>query len=1081
MKLRSFLMVALLAVACGMQAVPAKRDSLKIQQPDGSYVTIRLHGDEWHHFQTTDDGYSVVRDNRGYFVYARLQDGQLTPTELVAHDAGERTVQEVSFLAGMEKLTSPQMPEATKRVKLAVQARQQAALAAPNKTVKYENFRGLVILAEFNDKKFSREDYKEIINDMINKEGYSGYDNQGYTGSVRDYFSDNSNGKFKPQFDIVGPYDIDYSQYDAQGTDNANALVTSAVNAANADVNYKDYDRDNDGFVDLVYVIFAGSGSHMNGNDARLFWPHRSCIWNPNYSSSYNYYITRDGVKIFDYAASVELTGYDILPSSLMLDGIGTICHEFSHVLGLPDFYDTDYEKSGGESDHPGEWSVMAGGSYLNNGRTPCGYSLYERYAVEFMEEPQKIEAEGGYSLNPLPTTFEGYRIDTQENKVFFLLENRQKSAFKWDKYLAGSGMLVHRVDKTNNTVWDITSNTVNANPAHNYYEVVRAGGPNSTGREGYANSYDTYPGTKRVTALNNQTSPANLRTWSGKLAKWGLANIKTQNGIVTFDVTGESSTEPSQGKKTVLSANDLVIANGETADLVVSIDYPTTEQITVWDFVLYLPEGIEFATSRLSKSCDVSDETHNPDIANDCLTVKKTADGGYLFVWVDQEESTPLTSTTGKLVTISLKATADVKGEGQIKNINLSNRAGEALDLNNIADVTFAVTNGEVNTEKIVLSANDLVIANGETADLVVSIDYPTTEQITVWDFVLYLPEGIEFATSRLSKSCDVSDETHNPDIANDCLTVKKTADGGYLFVWVDQEESTPLTSTTGKLVTISLKATADVKGEGQIKNIHLSNKAGEALDLNNIADVTFSIISDNQDPVTDNLMYVAPSTCLAGSTATLSICMKNTAAICGFQFDLYLPEGITAVKSNNGKIKATLSDGRREADDEHTLACSEQEDGSIRFLSGSLYEETFTGNDGEVLTLQVAVSEEMEDGDYPLLLKNIKLTESDISKYYEVGQVTSMLTVISYTLGDINGDGKVDVSDYIGIANRILNIPQEGFNEAAADVNEDGVIDVSDYVGVANIILTGSIYGSNNAMTKVSAKKSRGATWTH
>ena len=75
-----------------------------------------------------------------------------------------------------------------------------------------------------------------------------------------------------------------------------------------------------------------------------------------------------------------------------------TICHEFSHVLGLPDFYDTDYEGSGGESHHPGDWSVMAGGNHLNNSRTPCAYSLYERMAVGFTE-PMVINAKGHYTL----------------------------------------------------------------------------------------------------------------------------------------------------------------------------------------------------------------------------------------------------------------------------------------------------------------------------------------------------------------------------------------------------------------------------------------------------------------------------------------------------------------------------------------------------------------------------------------------------------------------------------------------------------------------------------------------------------
>ena len=139
-----------------------------------------------------------------------------------------------------------------------------------------------------------------------------------------------------------------------------------------------------------------------------------------------------------------------------------------------------------------------------------------------------------------------------------------------------------------------------------------------------------------------------------------------------------------------------------------------------------------------------------------------------------------------------------------------------------------------------------------------------------------------------------------------------------------------------------------------------------------------------------------------------------------------------------------------------------NEQGDGAIRFLCGSLYDETFTGNDGEIATISVKLAEDMEDGDYPIILRNIKLTETDINNFYQTDYVKSTLTVKSYMLGDINNDGKIDVSDYIGIANHILGNTPEGFVLKAADVNEDGLIDVSDYIGIANIILSGSIYGS-------------------
>ncbi len=212
------------------------------------------------------------------------------------------------------------------------------------------------------------------------------------------------------------------------------------------------------------------------------------------------------------------------------------------------------------------------------------------------------------------------------------------------------------------------------------------------------------------------------------------------------------------------------------------------------------------------------------------------------------------------------------------------------------------------------------------------------------------------------------------------------------------------------------------------------------------------------------NNVIYLNKVEASADSQINLSIRMKNSAAIRGFQFDLYLPEGVTVVKSAKGKIIGSLSEGRLGEDDEHSLTLSEQGDGAIRFLCGSLYDETFTGNDGEIATLTVKIAEDMSDGDYPIILRNMKLTETDINNYYQTDYVKSTLTITSYTLGDINRDQKIDVSDYIGIANHILGNTPDGFVVKAADVNLDGNIDVSDYIGVANIILTGSIYGGTS-----------------
>lgn len=219
------------------------------------------------------------------------------------------------------------------------------------------------------------------------------------------------------------------------------------------------------------------------------------------------------------------------------------------------------------------------------------------------------------------------------------------------------------------------------------------------------------------------------------------------------------------------------------------------------------------------------------------------------------------------------------------------------------------------------------------------------------------------------------------------------------------------------------------------------------------------------------NNAIYINKVEACIGQQFSLPILMKNTAAIRGFQFDLYLPEGVSAVKNNKGRILGSLNIGRLPEDDEHTLTISEQSDGSIRFLCGSQYNEFFTGTDGEILTLTIQISNDMVDGDYPIVLRNVKLTETDISKFYETSYLKSTLTISSYIPGDINADGKIDVSDYIGVANYIMGNTPNGFIQGAADVDSNGSIDVSDYIGIANLIMTGTIYG-NKAQSRVSLR---------
>ena len=166
------------------------------------------------------------------------------------------------------------------------------------------------------------------------------------------------------------------------------------------------------------------------------------------------------------------------------------------------------------------------------------------------------------------------------------------------------------------------------------------------------------------------------------------------------------------------------------------------------------------------------------------------------------------------------------------------------------------------------------------------------------------------------------------------------------------------------------------------------------------------------------DNVIYVEPFSVKQGTQVQMSIKMKNSAAIRGFQFDMYLPDGVNAAKSAKGKILASLTGTRLPDEDEHTLTLSEQSDGSIRFLCGSMADETFTGTDGEIVKLTINVDGETANGDYPVRLKNMKLTETDISNYYEHECIETTLTI--------------NPAGYI-----ILDETSTTFPEAANDVN--------------------------------------------
>lgn len=518
---KSYILSILVALmcCCVAGAVPAWPGLHHVQQPDGSRVTLQIVGDEYFNYVRTSDGFTVVRTDEGVYEYATLRDGVLVASGVVAHDQAQRTVAEQRLLAELPRNLFSREQCDRGRV---LRAKRDAL--GSRRVIDYAKFRGLVVLVEPSDVAFLSEDPVAFYDDMINTEGFTGYHHPkgtdwslekewvDCTGSVRDYYEDNSMGIFKPVFDVVGPVKVNRPACDFGSK--SYSIFMNVVNEINPTVDFSKYDVDNNGKIDLVFFLVAGTGANSSHNDSGNLWPHRSSFYT---SAKF------DGKDLRDYACTTELL-YD--SSYSMIDGIGSFCHEFSHVLGLADHYDTDDASSGGGSQTPGEWDIMAGGNYLNYSITPAGYSIFERHALGF-GSASVISQTGSYQLGAVNEANHGYILTTPVTHETFMLENRQQAG--WDQYLPGHGMLIWRVDSTDVNVWN--NNTVNVDPSHNYLELLRAG--NS---EYEQSASDPFPGTLGVTHITNDTYPC-LRTWDKMQNKYNIVNIREANGIVTFDV----------------------------------------------------------------------------------------------------------------------------------------------------------------------------------------------------------------------------------------------------------------------------------------------------------------------------------------------------------------------------------------------------------------------------------------------------------------------------------------------------------------------------------------------------------------
>lgn len=514
-------------------AVPADPRPFVVTQPDGSTLTVRMIGDEFFHSMMTEDGYLVKRSSDGVYYFV---DNEGKAMDVMACDASKRTdaVKQTLVALNPEKTFNELKASALATSKM---WNSQKMMRAPMQRAngdEFDNSDGhdirvfptegeqnvLVICVNFSDKKFSfdADPHTAMVN-MMNEIGYSDY---GASGSAYDFYYASSAGKFLPKFDIYGPVTLSkpYSYY---GADNAKdgvdyraaEMIKEVIELLDDQIDYTQYDRNSDGYVDNVYVFYAGYGQADTGIEETI-WPHAFQL-----KYALGAPMTVDGVKVDKYATSNELNRDE------SFDGIGTFCHEFAHVLGLPDLYDTEY--SGAFT--PGEYSAMDSGPYNGDGYVPPTFSSYERYALEWIN-PVLVDQPMTVNMAPLTRANIAYKVNASESNPmeYFLLENRQREV--WDTYIPGHGMLVWHIDFDANK-WFY--NTVNNSATHQCIDIEEADNTaTSQTRPG-----DTFPGTSSVFEFTSKSRPA-FRNWKNEAIDYPITEIsESVDGVISFKIKG--------------------------------------------------------------------------------------------------------------------------------------------------------------------------------------------------------------------------------------------------------------------------------------------------------------------------------------------------------------------------------------------------------------------------------------------------------------------------------------------------------------------------------------------------------------
>ncbi len=431
---------------------------------DGRPIVVKLMGNE--HFSYFEDGSGNFyrQDKNG-----RFSSLTLWQVETQRHRALEqvRKLQKAKETAVMAKAGEGNGP-----------------LRAPRKANQYKGERrGLVVLVDFSDVPFQTGHDNAFYQRVLNEENL----NMGrYRHSVHDYFLEQSYGQFDLTFDVYGPYRLSqlsswYGENVSSGLgerEERHGLV--AMHAAQAAIreisDLSIYDWDGDRKVDQLCVVYAGLGQ-SSGGTANDIWAHESSLSDIRsmYGSSNGSPVTHNGYTIDVYNICNELNKRAIYNSSgqatytneIIDSGIGPFCHEFSHCLGLPDFYSTSGTVLG-------QFELLDRGWQLDDSFQPASYSAYERWFCGWLEPVVLNHSRLYNGMKPLEESGEAYILycDNPSHNEYFLFENRQKIGC--DSAFPSAGLYVTRVDYSA-SLWQSNQPNESTSGLHQRYVYIGA------------------------------------------------------------------------------------------------------------------------------------------------------------------------------------------------------------------------------------------------------------------------------------------------------------------------------------------------------------------------------------------------------------------------------------------------------------------------------------------------------------------------------------------------------------------------------------------------------------------------------